>query len=148
MGERDEIILSVVRWHHERLDGTGYPDRLCDEEIPPSARHFAVIDAFDAMTSIRSYRAAAPLRTAEEALEELAQEAGRSVCPDAVAIMVQLHAEGRLDPIRSHLNDKQALSDLQVVPAPDACIRARGLLQESTPPGMPDVSHLLNLRAG
>ena len=71
MGERDEIILSVVRWHHERRDGTGYPDRLVDEEIPPAARHFAVIDAFDAMTSIRSYRPGAPLKTAENALEEL-----------------------------------------------------------------------------
>ena len=62
--------------------------------------------------------------------------------------MFQLHAEGRLDPIRTHLNDTQALSELQVVPAMNTCIRARGLLQESTPPGMPDVSHLLNLKAG
>jgi putative nucleotidyltransferase with HDIG domain len=50
----------IVRWHHERFDGTGYPDGLAGEEIPLLARILAVADAFDAMSSNRVYRAAMP----------------------------------------------------------------------------------------
>ena len=52
MGERDPLVLALVRWHHERLDGSGYPDGLRGEAIPPVARLFAVIDTFDALTSL------------------------------------------------------------------------------------------------
>src|SRR5262249_6988577 len=45
-----------VRWHHERADGTGYPDNLAFNEMPKSARIIAVADTFDAMTSPRPYR--------------------------------------------------------------------------------------------
>jgi putative nucleotidyltransferase with HDIG domain len=148
MGEEDEVILSVVRWHHERLDGSGYPDGLAGAEIPAAARFFAVIDAFDAMTSLRTYRPEQPLRTSEEALEELARDAGRILCPDSTGVMIRLHAEGRLEPIRSHLNDREALADLEISAASEACAQARLLLRASTPSGMPDISHLLNARAG
>lgn len=56
--------LSVIRSHHERWDGRGYPDQLKGEEIPFLARVAAVADAFDAMTSSRSYRAAMPVEVA------------------------------------------------------------------------------------
>lgn len=49
-------ILALVRWHHERVDGTGYPDGLAGEEIPLAARIVAVADAFDAMRTARPYR--------------------------------------------------------------------------------------------
>lgn len=57
-------IASVVRSHHERVDGTGYPDRLAGDEIPVLARIIAVADAYNAMTSDRPYRDAMPSRVA------------------------------------------------------------------------------------
>jgi putative nucleotidyltransferase with HDIG domain len=52
----------IVRFHHERWDGTGYPDGLAGEEIPLAARAFAAADVFDALTTARPYRPASPLR--------------------------------------------------------------------------------------
>lgn len=52
----DPMVLGVVRWHHERWDGHGYPDRLSGEKIPLPARVLAVADSLDAMTSHRAYR--------------------------------------------------------------------------------------------
>jgi HD-GYP domain-containing protein (c-di-GMP phosphodiesterase class II) len=57
-------IAEVVRSHHERVDGTGYPDRLVADEIPLLARIIAVADAYNAMTSDRPYRDAMPSRVA------------------------------------------------------------------------------------
>lgn len=57
-------IASVVRSHHERVDGTGYPDRLSGDEIPLLARIIGVADAYNAMTSDRPYRDAMPSRVA------------------------------------------------------------------------------------
>ena len=57
-------IASVVRHHHERVDGNGYPDALCDEDIPLLSRIIAVADAYNAMTSDRPYREAMPSRVA------------------------------------------------------------------------------------
>lgn len=57
-------IASIVRHHHERVDGGGYPDGLSDEEIPPLSRIIAVADAYNAMTSDRPYRDAMPSRVA------------------------------------------------------------------------------------
>jgi putative nucleotidyltransferase with HDIG domain len=57
-------IAAVVRSHHERIDGTGYPDRRSGEEIPVLARIIAVADAYNAMTSDRPYRDAMPSRVA------------------------------------------------------------------------------------
>jgi len=50
------MIPEVVRWHHERSDGSGYPDRLQMDEVPISARIIGIADTFDAMTSMRPYR--------------------------------------------------------------------------------------------
>jgi putative nucleotidyltransferase with HDIG domain len=57
-------IATIVRHHHERVDGTGYPDRLAGDEIPLISRIISVADAFDAMTSDRPYRDAMPSRVA------------------------------------------------------------------------------------
>lgn len=67
-------ILPAVRHHHERWDGSGYPDNLRGEEIPMAARILALADAFDAMTSSRPYR---PAMTPEQAAEEIRSGAGR-----------------------------------------------------------------------
>jgi len=73
--------LEVVRHHHERWDGGGYPDGLDQTDIPLGARIFAAADALDAMTSDRPYRKA---RTWEFARVEIADEAGRQFDPDVV----------------------------------------------------------------
>ncbi|HEY5730173.1 MAG TPA: HD domain-containing phosphohydrolase [Anaerolineales bacterium] len=53
-----EHAMEIPHWHHEKWDGSGYPDRLCGEEIPFSARLFALADVYDALTSDRPYRKA------------------------------------------------------------------------------------------
>ena len=78
----DEMISSVVRWHHERLDGSGYPDALDGEAIPLGARIVAVADTFDAITSTRSYRGA---RTHKQALDIIQADAGTKLDAEAVA---------------------------------------------------------------
>jgi response regulator RpfG family c-di-GMP phosphodiesterase len=71
----------VVRSHHERWDGRGYPDRLARDEIPLCARVFSVADALDAMTSDRPYRRARPW---EDAVAEITGQAGAQFDPDVV----------------------------------------------------------------
>jgi response regulator RpfG family c-di-GMP phosphodiesterase len=73
--------LSVVRSHHERWDGGGYPDGLSRDEVPLGARVFAVADTLDAITSDRVYRRAQPWRTARE---EILRQEGRQFDPDVV----------------------------------------------------------------
>jgi cyclic di-GMP phosphodiesterase len=74
--------LSIVRSHHERWDGQGYPDGLAGRAIPVGARVFAVADALDAMTSDRPYRAAQPWSYAQQ---EIAAQAGKQFDPDVVS---------------------------------------------------------------
>jgi HD-GYP domain-containing protein (c-di-GMP phosphodiesterase class II) len=62
------IALCIVRSHHERLDGAGFPDALQGDKIPREARIVSVVDAFDAMTTSRAYRAS---RSASDAFDEL-----------------------------------------------------------------------------
>ena len=76
--------LSGVRSHHERLDGSGYPDGLRGAAIPLQARIIAVADVFDALTSHRPYRTAWP---AERALAIIDQEAGSKLDPSCVAAL-------------------------------------------------------------
>ena len=78
---RDAQLTSMVRHHHERLDGSGYPDGLAGEQIPLGARIIAVADTFDAVTSARPYRPASPHRKAIDILKE---EAGTRLDPVVV----------------------------------------------------------------
>ena len=63
-------VIKVIRFHHERIDGTGYPDGLKGENIPMEARIVSIADAFDAMTSDRPYRKGMPKEKAIEILKE------------------------------------------------------------------------------
>jgi len=71
----------IIRHHHERYDGSGYPDGLAGEQIPLSARIFSVIDAFDTITEERCYQKA---RSRQEALAEVRQGAGTQFDPKVV----------------------------------------------------------------
>ncbi len=82
--------LDIVGAHHERYDGSGYPNGLREENIPFSARIFAVVDALDAMTHDRPYRPARPLG---EALAELRREAGKQFDPRVVEAALAIPAE-------------------------------------------------------
>jgi len=77
--------LEIVRSHHERWDGRGYPDRRAGDEIPVAARIFAVADALDAMTSDRPYR---PALSEDDALNELMRLAGSDYDPTVVRVLV------------------------------------------------------------
>jgi uncharacterized protein YjbJ (UPF0337 family) len=78
---RDPELTTMVRHHHERLDGSGYPDGLVGEEIPLGARIIAVADTFDAITSGRPYKAASPHK---KAIDILREEAGTRLDPAVV----------------------------------------------------------------
>lgn len=85
-----EEIARIVRHHHERWDGKGYPDGLRGEEIPLGARIICIADAFEAMTSDRPYRKAMSI---EEAVNELLNNAGTQFDPNLVKIFVEVLKE-------------------------------------------------------
>jgi putative nucleotidyltransferase with HDIG domain len=79
--------VPAIHHHHERFDGTGYPDRLQGEDIPLGARIIHVADALDSMLTTRIYRAARP---AAEALQELRRAAGTQFCPRCVSALERI----------------------------------------------------------
>ena len=84
-GEGFEIARRIARWHHENIDGSGYPDGLRGERIPLEARIVRIADAFDAMTHARPYK---PARSIEWALEELARCAGTQFDPELTRLFI------------------------------------------------------------
>ena len=80
----DEIFM--IRNHHERFDGSGYPDGLAGDNIPLAARIISVPDAFDAMTSLRPYRPAIP---PEDAIAELEKGKGTQFDPHILGVFIQ-----------------------------------------------------------
>jgi putative nucleotidyltransferase with HDIG domain len=84
----DPELSEIVRHHHERLDGTGYPDRLAGDQIPLGSRIISVADTFDAITSERPYRGARPHR---QALSILRTEAGAQLDGDAVTAFCSVY---------------------------------------------------------
>ncbi|HJP89420.1 MAG TPA: HD domain-containing phosphohydrolase [Candidatus Limnocylindrales bacterium] len=81
------VFLPVIRHHHERWDGSGYPDRLRGDAIPLGARIVGLVDAFDAMVHDRPYRLA---RSVEQALDEIRRLAGRQFDPGLVSAFIPL----------------------------------------------------------
>jgi ribonuclease P protein subunit RPR2 len=77
----------VIQHHHERFDGSGYPEGLVGDEIPLAARIFAIADSFDAMTSDRPYREALAV---ERALGEIKLGAGTQFDPEMVEVFVEM----------------------------------------------------------
>lgn len=87
--------LDLVRYHHERWDGTGYPARLRGQNIPETARLFSIIDVYDALSNIRPYKPAWPQ---EHALAEIRSQAGRQFDPQYVDAFLRMMAEQE-DPV-------------------------------------------------
>ena len=85
-------IAIGARWHHERFDGKGYPDQLGKTEIPELARIIGVADAYDAMTSKRSYR---DVLSQEIVLSELEKGKGTQFDPDIADIMIEIVKEDK-----------------------------------------------------
>jgi putative two-component system response regulator len=81
-------IMSAVRNHHERWDGSGYPDKMVSEDIPVAARIVAIADAFDAMATDRPYKKALPLEECEAVLRKTA---GKMYDPELIAIFCDRH---------------------------------------------------------
>lgn len=79
-------VAKVVRHHHERWQGNGYPDGLSGSEIPLAARILALADAYDAMTSNRSYRQAMP---PSKAIQELQKQAGSQFDPSLTQVFIE-----------------------------------------------------------
>jgi HD-GYP domain-containing protein (c-di-GMP phosphodiesterase class II) len=94
--------VEVIRSHHERWDGCGYPAGLVGEEIPLSARIFSVCDAFDAMTSDRPYRSALSF---EQAVEEIMTGAGTQFDPSTAEAFVSITG---LEALHAALHDRGA----------------------------------------
>jgi ribonuclease P protein subunit RPR2 len=113
--------LEVVRHHHERWDGGGYPDGLHADEIPLWARIFSVVDALDAMTAERPYR---PPRSYGDALAEIREHAGTQFDPAVVEALERLEAavvEPLLEPTQqSQSPPQQPPSGLPAVAPPVA----------------------------
>jgi diguanylate cyclase (GGDEF)-like protein/putative nucleotidyltransferase with HDIG domain len=83
-------VVPIVRSHHERWDGTGYPDGLKEEDIPIGARILSAVDCLDALASDRAYRKAVPL---DEAMRRVAAQAGKAYDPRVVATLQQRYQE-------------------------------------------------------
>jgi cyclic di-GMP phosphodiesterase len=85
------IVLRIARSHHERLDGSGFPDSLRGDQIPLEARIVAVVDAYDAMTTNRAYR---PPRPPADAIQELRRCAGVHFDSEVVEAFIRAHGDG------------------------------------------------------
>jgi putative two-component system response regulator len=87
-------VAKIILQHHERIDGSGYPDGLKNEEILPEAQVLAIADVFESMTSHRPYR---PALGNDAALEELEKNKGRLYNPEMVDVLIRLVQENRLE---------------------------------------------------
>jgi putative nucleotidyltransferase with HDIG domain len=85
------VVAHVIRHHHERWDGRGYPDGLAGTDIPAAARLFAIADALDAMTSTRPYRQSMGF---DAAVNEILEHSGTQFDPEMCVIVGQVFYEG------------------------------------------------------
>jgi putative nucleotidyltransferase with HDIG domain len=85
--------LDIPHWHHERWDGSGYPDRLYGEQIPFSARLFAFADVYDALTSDRPYRSA---WRKDEAIDYIKEQSGKHFDPKITPAFLELASANRI----------------------------------------------------
>ena len=104
----------IVRHHHERYDGRGYPDGLKGEAIPLGARIMAVADTFDAMTSERPYR---PIYPINSVVQEIQENSGTQFDPKVVEAFLRVLKSGKYEELETRLERrkfKRALSDISM----------------------------------
>ena len=102
-------VTPIVRAHHEKWNGSGYPDGLKGEEIPIGARILAAVDCLDALTSDRQYRRAMSL---EEAMRKVASESGISFDPKVIEVLSRRCAD--LEKLAMPLREEPALLSTQI----------------------------------
>ncbi len=100
-------VAPIVRAHHEKWDGSGYPDGLKGEEIPIGARILATVDCLDALSSDRQYRKALPL---DEAMKQVAAQAGMAFDPRVVEILARRYRE--LESVAIHGLEEASIDSL------------------------------------
>ena len=106
-------VAPIVRSHHEKWDGTGYPDGLSGEQIPVGARILSAVDCLDALASDRQYRRAMPL---SEAIKIVESEAGKAFDPKVVAILARRYIELEHLATSGQSHEKTRLStDMKIV---------------------------------
>jgi diguanylate cyclase (GGDEF)-like protein len=103
-------VARIVRWTHERWDGRGYPDGLAGDDVPISSRIIFVCDAFDAMTSERTYK---PKIELGDALDELRRNAGTQFDPMIVELLCEVIEEDREAAVREE-RPSEELADARV----------------------------------
>jgi diguanylate cyclase (GGDEF)-like protein/putative nucleotidyltransferase with HDIG domain len=129
-------VVPIVRSHHEKFDGTGYPDGLRGEEIPIGARILSAVDCLDALASDRQYRRAVPLETA---MEVVSSESGKAFDPLIVELLKRRYKELEIK-ARSEVSDQHSgvASHLKVERGVEP---ATGLAQDSSAPlGAPEAA--------
>jgi diguanylate cyclase (GGDEF)-like protein/putative nucleotidyltransferase with HDIG domain len=110
-------VVPIVRSHHEKWDGTGYPDGLKGEEIPIGARILSAVDCLDALASDRQYRRALPL---DEAIRLVAESSGTAYDPQIVDILRRRYVELEALATRAGADHRQGLDTNIVVERGDA----------------------------
>lgn len=103
-------VAPIVRSHHERWNGEGYPDGLRSTDIPIGARILSVVDCFDALSSTRQYRQAMP---PEEAIAFVRSEAGKAFDPDVVRVLTE-HYTNLEQNVRAHAGRIRDLASLKI----------------------------------
>jgi len=87
-------VAKIIRHHHKRFDGRGYPDNLNGELTPAGAKILAIVDSYNAMTSARPYR---PPIEPQKAAREIEKDAGTQLDPQWADIFLELFYSGSMD---------------------------------------------------
>jgi diguanylate cyclase (GGDEF)-like protein/putative nucleotidyltransferase with HDIG domain len=124
-------VVPIVRHHHEKWDGTGYPDGLVGEAIPIGARILSAVDCMDALASDRQYRRALPL---EKALEYVVSLAGKEFDPKVVEILQRRYLElEQLALAASSSSSEEIATAAAPLPSEIAATPAAGFEQDAPP---------------
>lgn len=105
--------LDVIRSHHERWDGKGYPDQLSKEAIPLLARIFAICDVFDALISSRIYK---PAWLESDAIQEIYGQHGKQFDPEVTSAFISLWSKGAFDQLHEHTSQPKATASSLFAP--------------------------------
>jgi diguanylate cyclase (GGDEF)-like protein/putative nucleotidyltransferase with HDIG domain len=126
-------VVPIVRAHHEKFDGTGYPRGLKGDQIPIGARILAAVDFLDALASDRQYRPALPL---SDAMTQLSQESGKAFDPQVVSVLQRRYVEleklvhQRTDGLGKHKQGAEAKPKTEEIVANNSIVPAAGFEAE------------------